>query len=462
MHKTALYLFVFFGCIFFQNCDTNEEQNITKPSLNQQPSTSQSEFYLGGIQVNEEDNQRWINTLKKVGMNTVEVTVYLNHSKWNESHVFWNEEEKWVVEEIRAAKKAGLKVVLILRTTIQHFYDENKFLWHGMILPKGEKKLKEWFVDYQSFALQWAKICEQEGVEILGIGSEMNALTATQPISEMPDLYAYYSDLERQRKFENRALKYQDILKKNHLWVRGEGNYESLEGYLNDRISAYKKWVDEVTFAGEKDRIEKMNNRRQFIENQWIALISEIRKAYNGKLTYAANFDNYMDVGFWEHLDFIGINAYFQLRDPSQNQLSEPEMKSIFQKKWETIFDDIEAFKISENITEKPVLFTELGYVRAEDSTLAPWQGFGFSIVGSDIFEKIILWDNQPLKPKERQFAVEALSEAVNAKNFDLAGILYWKLTTHPYHLNYEPFALHISDTIADSLQLALVGFLKK
>ena len=84
-----------------------------------------------------------------------------------------------------------------------------------------------------------------------------------------------------------------------------------------------------------------------------------------------------------------------------------------------------------------------------------------FSIVGSDLFEKIILWDNQPIKPKERQLAVEALKEAIISKKFNLAGILYWKLTSHIYHLNDEPFALHISENQTDSLQGALLEFLQ-
>jgi hypothetical protein len=43
----------------------------------------------------------------------------------------------------------------------------------------------------------------------------------------------------------------------------------------------------------------------------WKALIEEIRAVYKGKLTYAANWDEYEETFFWDALDFIGIDAYF-------------------------------------------------------------------------------------------------------------------------------------------------------
>jgi hypothetical protein len=36
-----------------------------------------------------------------------------------------------VIEEFRAAKRAGLKIVFILRLYLSHDDERNKFLWHG-------------------------------------------------------------------------------------------------------------------------------------------------------------------------------------------------------------------------------------------------------------------------------------------------------------------------------------------
>jgi hypothetical protein len=40
----------------------------------------------------------------------------------------------------------------------------------------------------------------------------------------------------------------------------------------------------------------------------WSQLIVKIRK-YTGKLTYAANWDDFDKVPFWKELDYIGIDA---------------------------------------------------------------------------------------------------------------------------------------------------------
>jgi hypothetical protein len=49
-------------------------------------------------------------------------------------------------------------------------------------------------------------------------------------------------------------------------------------------------------------------------EDEWRALISNIRKVYSGKLIYAANFhEEYEHVKFWDALDYIGVQAYFSL-----------------------------------------------------------------------------------------------------------------------------------------------------
>jgi hypothetical protein len=46
-----------------------------------------------------------------------------------------------------------------------------------------------------------------------------------------------------------------------------------------------------------------------------VTIDCEIRKIYTGKLTYAANWDDFDKVPFWKELDYIGIDAYFPLSD---------------------------------------------------------------------------------------------------------------------------------------------------
>lgn len=139
----------------------------------QTPATPSSGFLLGGIQVNEADHQQWFRTLLGSGFDTVSITSYAKQGDWDSSNLWWDQEEPWVVEEIRGAKQAGLRVVLIPRVALDHAFPRNRFLWHGMIYPASEADVVEWFRRYREFVLRWAKVADEHDVEVLGIGSEM-------------------------------------------------------------------------------------------------------------------------------------------------------------------------------------------------------------------------------------------------------------------------------------------------
>ena len=87
--------------------------------------------------------------------------------------------------------------------------------------------------------------------------------------------------------------------------------------------------------------------------NYWLKLIKEIREVYKGKLTYAANWDEFKRITFWSELDFIGIDAYFPL-----SELKSPTILD-FEKGWKPHKDEI--IRIQKKFN-KPVLFTEFGY----------------------------------------------------------------------------------------------------
>lgn len=428
----------------------------------QKSTSSDRPFYLGGIAIQEEHIDDWVNTFKWVGMNTVEVTVYAKQWEW-----YWDSlehedyEDTGVLGEIRAAKKAGLNVVLVLRVQLQHWFPNNHFLWHGMIMPLTEEGVGCWFDNFEYYCLYWAKICAQENVDILCLGSELNALASTTPLKNVPGLYQYYNSIEAQENYEKRILKYEKELKKHQDWDTKFKGYLSLENYLDTKIQRQYQWAQSATFAGSNDQLSLLNKRRKFVKNRWSELIRNTRHLYRGKLTYAANFDNYQEVDFWEELDFIGINAYFPLRKVVNGPLIEGPIKQQFRNSWDNIFQEINAFQKVNHLTNKPLLFTELGYTNVLDCTIESWKGDGFSLAGENESEKLIIWKSQPKFPKERIWAVESLYDVVNTQKINLQGILYWKLTTHEYLLKEEPFALHFHQTSNDRLQDALLQFVK-
>lgn len=426
---------------------------------NDSPIYRPSTFYLGGIQIHEADQQQWVKNLQAAKMNTVHVTVYAKQGSWDSDSLIFDAPEPRLLEEIRAAKAANMHVALILRIALDSTFQSNKFIWHGMILPMGSETLQRWFDRYEAFVMQWARIAEEEGVDILGVGSELNALASTVSIRRMPSLYAYYNNLHARQQYEAKADKYSDSLDKEDLWVRDFENYDSLATYLSDRQQTHYNWAQTVTFANEKRPIVKMNKRRRQILKEWTSLIKTVRASYSGQLTYAANFDNYQDVAFWKQLDFIGINAYFKLRDADVVFSDAASLKGTLKEGWQSVFATINGYRKVNQLSEKPLLFTELGYIRREGATIEPWAGFGFSVVGSHNNERLIRWKKEPLDLQERCLAIDALYEVVREESINLEGLLYWKLTSHDYHIPYEPFILHLTPDAEDPLQVSLARF---
>ena len=395
-------------------------------------------------------------------MNAVQVTAYAHQGPWNTSKLWYHEEEPAVLQEIRTARQNGLQVVLILRVALDHNEPENRFLWHGLIYPETDTETEEWFDIYTDFVLQWGRIAEEEGVEVLGIASEMNSLAATLPVEEIPGLADYYLDDESQERLRNLVGRSEHLFTEEARRSMGAGDFPVLDDFLVQRNRAERTWARAYTFAGlgagVDERLAAMNRRRGLLERRWRELSRKVREVYNGRLTLAANFDNYHEVSFWDALDFMGINAYFPLRATLETPLTESGLTMA----WQEIFTDIDTFRATHDL-ELPVVFTELGYTRRQGVTVAPWSSKGFiplwdpeGIVEND---RAFFWSSQPFAPEERALAMRALHRLWSDGRADLAGVLYWKLSSQ-YHLQrFEPFMLYLGDRPRDPLLDALLRF---
>ncbi len=421
-------------------------------------------FYLGGIQVNEPDTQGWIEAMQAAEMNTVAITVYARQGEWDSDTLIFDDENAGVVEEIRVAKAAGMQVTLILRVSLDHSHDRNTFLWHGLIMPRTDEQLESWFQKYAAFVTQWAAIAEAEGVDVLGIGSELNSLTSTQPVDTLPDLERYYLDEEEQRARIQGLLDNQRQIPPDQLWTWGDRQFDGLDSYLQSELTAWQTWAGQVSWQDTADPIASINERRLRLEHRWRRLIRQTRSIYSGDLTYAANFDQYHQVGFWDALDYMGINAYFSLRSGERDQSGEDALEAALRAGWLEALGEIDALRKAEVIEDKPVIFTELGYTRWQNSTVHPWAYAGFSLVETEADSEgqndVLVWQEQPLNLEERVLAIEALYDTVQTHYPDLLqGILYWKFSTQPEHTEIEPFVLILNES--DPLQNALTRFVK-
>ena len=104
------------------------------------------------------------------------------------------------------------------------------------------------------------------------------------------------------------------------------------------------------------------------VESEWRALIKDTRALLPGvPLTYAANWDRYESIAFWDALDVIGIQAYFPLvahdKSPSDEEL---------RAGWAAVMAKLRAYAQTHG---RKILFTELGYDCTPQAARKPWEG---------------------------------------------------------------------------------------
>jgi len=96
----------------------------------------------------------------------------------------------------------------------------------------------------------------------------------------------------------------------------------------------------------------------------WKQLIRKVRNIYSGPLTYAANWDEYNKISFWQELDYIGVDTYFPI-----NRMETPEIKKTI-KNWRSIQKQIRKLSKAE---DRPILLTEFGYRNVSYAGKRPW-----------------------------------------------------------------------------------------
>lgn len=166
----------------------------------------------------------------------------------------------------------------------------------------------------------------------------------------------------------------------------------------------------------------EMNNMENAVNTtRWSHLISNVRNRYAGPLTYSANWSTagtgpagnvaggYTTVPFWSQLDYVGIDAYFNLTNsnsPTQTQLNTA---------WTNIANSIENWRsnVANGASTKRLIFTEVGYASYDGSNRTPYSGPGTQVVDTN----------------EQAMSYRALMTAMSQKPW-WDGAFWWNWTT--------------------------------
>lgn len=165
------------------------------------------------------------------------------------------------------------------------------------------------------------------------------------------------------------------VMLKPQIWVwHGEfTGYIEMQNETDWKVleASYSKFILEYAELAQEMNVNIFcigTELEKFIEGRpdyWNKLIVEIKKIYKGKLTYAANWDEFKRTPFWKHMDYVGIDAYFPVSDNKT-----PGVEECI-KGWQQHKKNISEVS---NKNNKPVLFTEFGYRSVDYSGKEPWK----------------------------------------------------------------------------------------
>lgn len=168
------------------------------------------------------------------------------------------------------------------------------------------------------------------------------------------------------------------VMLKPHVWVRGQG---WCGDFTLETDAEWQKWEEDylnyvrpLAELAEETGVEVFcigTEYRQVVRKRPVCfsrIICALREVYSGKLTYAANWDNYEQVSFWAELDYIGIDAYFPLTEAERPTVRELE------KAWKPWKTELATYAAHH---QKPLLFTEYGYRPVQHTAARPWETKG-------------------------------------------------------------------------------------
>lgn len=161
-----------------------------------------------------------------------------------------------------------------------------------------------------------------------------------------------------------------------HLWVesgewRGEIDPVTEEGW-RAFAEGYRRYVlGWATFASRNkvDLFAVGVELRSWVTTthapSFFPILRDIRAAYPGPLTYAANWDDVEQTVILGELDVIGVNAFYPLTD--KQNASPAELVSGGLRVAEKV-------KVLAEQWGKPIVFNEFGYTARPDPALRPWE----------------------------------------------------------------------------------------
>jgi hypothetical protein len=104
-------------------------------------------------------------------------------------------------------------------------------------------------------------------------------------------------------------------------------------------------------------------------KERWSRIIRKIRGIFPGPITYSANWDHLKEISFGEDLDFLGMNAYYEVGKGAEDN------EEAMVRRWKEIQEGIRSWRAANG--NKPLVITEVGYPSRTSAGIDPWNYYG-------------------------------------------------------------------------------------
>lgn len=137
-------------------------------------------------------------------------------------------------------------------------------------------------------------------------------------------------------------------------------------------FAAYEAWITEMARLAASEGVEILSigsemSTMDVDTERWVGIISRLRPVFHGQITYSSNWDHYQRVGFWEHVDLIGLTGYFELVPPDE---TDPTLEEVIEgwREWHVRLMRWQSHQ------GRPLLMTEVGYRSNDGASAFPWR----------------------------------------------------------------------------------------
>jgi hypothetical protein len=202
-----------------------------------------------------------------------------------------------------------------------------------------------------------------------------------------------------------------DLLDESNGFWRGDiGDGFTTEAQWSAWFASYRSFIEHYAQLAQDNGADQFcvgtellgTTRRRPAD--WRTIVAGVRAIFTGPITYAALKEGEeVSITWWDAVDYIGVDSYYQLTSDIDHDPTEPELEQLWTEHVATMAN------LSASNGNKPILLTEVGFRSQHGCSNHPWD--------SEIVS--------PVDLEEQGYAYQATFQKLYNQPW-LAGMFWW------------------------------------